>query len=82
MVTSGRQQPPAALDARRQRLPHRLARSPDDTPRHYAFGGTTIQLLWHNDPSNLDVGRKYAAPAAAHGLVLVATDALAAFGLR
>jgi hypothetical protein len=53
------------------------------TPRPvlYAFDGITLRMLWHSGPSDLDVGGKYAQPTVAHGIVLVATDRLQAFGV-
>ena len=50
-------------------------------PVLYAFDADTLQLLWRSAPDQLAVGGKYNTPAIAHGLVLVGTDRIQAFGL-
>lgn len=49
-------------------------------PVLYALDGTTMKLLWRSAPADLEVGGKYVTPAAAHGVLYVATDRLHAFG--
>jgi hypothetical protein len=50
-------------------------------PVLYAVDGTTMNLLWHSTPSQLNVGGKYNHPTIARGVVFVGTDRIQAFGL-
>jgi hypothetical protein len=47
----------------------------------YAVDATSMRLLWRSAPSQLGVGGKYSHPVVAHGVVIVATDHIQAFGL-
>jgi hypothetical protein len=49
------------------------------SPIVYAVDGTTMRLLWKSAPTDLEPGGKYVTPAAAHGILYVATDRLHAF---
>ena len=51
-------------------------------PVLYAVDATTMTPIWHSPPDELQVGGKYSAPTAVHGMVFVATDRLQAYGLR
>jgi hypothetical protein len=48
----------------------------------YAVDATSMRLLWRSTAAQLDVGGKYSHPVVAHGVVMVATDRVQAFGLR
>jgi hypothetical protein len=48
-------------------------------PILYAVDGRTMKVLWKSRPQDLEPGGKYVTPAAAHGVVYVATDRLHAF---
>lgn len=48
-------------------------------PVVYAVDGRTMKLLWKSAPEDLEPGGKYVTPAAAHGVLYVATDRLHAF---
>jgi hypothetical protein len=50
-------------------------------PVLYAVDGMTMNLLWNNTASQLDVGGKYNTPTIAHGTAFVGTDRIQAFGL-
>jgi hypothetical protein len=50
-------------------------------PVLYALDATTMRLLWHSGPDQLDVGGKYSQPTIAGGVVFVGTDRIQAFGL-
>jgi hypothetical protein len=51
-------------------------------PILYAFDGTSMAKLYASTPTDLSVGGKYVTAAVAHGVVLVATDRVQAFGRR
>jgi hypothetical protein len=46
-----------------------------------AVDATTMELLWQSRPEELNVGGKYNHAIVAHGIVLVGTDRIQAFGL-
>lgn len=48
-------------------------------PVVYAVDGRTMRVLWRSQPGQLEPGGKYVTPAAAHGVLYVATDRLHAF---
>ena len=50
-------------------------------PALYVFDASTMRLLWRSGATELDRGAKYVEPVVAHGLVLVGTDRIQAFGL-
>jgi hypothetical protein len=50
-------------------------------PVLYAFDGATMELLWRSDDGALAHGGRYGAPVVAHGVVVVGTSSLQAFGL-
>ncbi len=54
-----------------------------DTPRPvvYAFDAVTLELLWRSDEDALAHGGKYGTPVIAHGVAIVGTDRVTAFGL-
>ncbi|MBK8234434.1 MAG: hypothetical protein IPK74_02655 [Deltaproteobacteria bacterium] len=49
-------------------------------PVLYAFDGESLALLWRSDDGALARGGKYGAPVIAHGVAVVATDRITAFG--
>jgi hypothetical protein len=55
-----------------------------DTPHPilYAVDGQSMVPLWRSAPAELFVGGKYSQVTVAHGVVLVGTDRIQAFGLR
>ena len=50
-------------------------------PVLYALAATSLRVIWHSAPDQLEVGGKYATPLIAHGVVYVGTDRIHAFGL-
>jgi len=51
-------------------------------PVLYALDANTMQLLWSSTSDQLNVGGKYNHPVIAHGVVLVGTDRIQAFGIN
>ena len=51
-------------------------------PVLYALDAVTMQLLWHSTPDQLNVGGKYNHAVVAHGVVMVGTDRVQAFGIN
>ena len=51
-------------------------------PVLYAFDAKTLELLWRSEDGELAHGGKYGTPVVAHGVVVVGTDRITAFGLR
>jgi hypothetical protein len=51
-------------------------------PVLYAIDGTTMKPLWQTAVDELGEGGKYTIPVVRHGLVLVATDRVRAYGPR
>ncbi len=50
-------------------------------PVLYAFDASTLELLWRSDDGALARGGKYSTAVVAHGVAVVATDRIVAFGL-
>jgi outer membrane protein assembly factor BamB len=50
-------------------------------PVLYAFDAGTLELVWRSDDGQLAHGGKYGTPVVAHGVVVVGTDRITAFGL-
>lgn len=51
-------------------------------PILYALDASTLKVLWHSTPDQLQVSGKYNQPTVAHDTVFVGTDRIQAFGLR
>jgi len=51
-------------------------------PVLYAIDANTMQLLWNSTSDQLNVGGKYNHAVIAHGVVLVGTDRIQAFGIN
>jgi hypothetical protein len=51
-------------------------------PVLYALDANTMQLLWNSTSDQLNVGGKYNHPIITHGIVLVGTDRIQAFGIN
>ena len=51
-------------------------------PILHAIDGLTMKVLWRSPNGELSIGGKYNSPTVVHGIVLVATDRIQAYGVK